>query len=68
MSSVMMTLGLSDSGLSDGALSDGMVLKSERIDGVPPRGLVMLTIAVGIDNNGGDLGRGICAGEICGIT
>jgi hypothetical protein len=45
MSSVMMTLGLSDSGLSDGALSDGMVLKSERIDGVPPRGLVM-TIGV----------------------
>jgi hypothetical protein len=71
MSSVMMTLGLSDSGLSDGTLSDGMVLKSERIDGVPPgppRGLVMLTITVGIDNNEGDLGRGICAGEICGIT
>ena len=68
MSSVMMTLGLSDSGLSDGALSHGMVLKSERIDGVPPRGLVMLTIAVGIDNNEGDLGKGICASEICGIT
>jgi hypothetical protein len=36
MSSVMMTLGLSNSGLLDGALSDGMVLKSEQIDGVPP--------------------------------
>lgn len=53
----MMTLGLSDAGLSDGALSDGMVLKSERMDGVLPRGLVMLTIAVGIDNNEGDLGQ-----------
>ena len=54
--------------LRDGALSDGMVLKSEWIDWVPPRGLVMPTIAVGIDNNEGDLGRGICAGQICGIT
>lgn len=61
MSSVIMTLGLSD-------VSDGMVIKSERIDGVLPRGLVMLTIAVGIDTNEGDLGRGICAGEICRIT
>ena len=68
MSSVMMTLGLSDSGLSVGAFSDGLVLKSERIDGVQPRGLVMLTIAVSIDNNEGDLGRGIRVGEICGIT
>lgn len=68
MSSVMMTLGLSDAGLSDGALSDGIVLKSERIDGVLPRGLVVLTIAVGIDNNEGDLGRGVCAGKICGMS
>jgi hypothetical protein len=27
----------------------------------------MLTIALGIDNNEGDLGRGICTGKICGI-
>ena len=33
------------------------------LDGVLPRGLLMLTIAVGIDYNDGDLGRGICAGE-----
>jgi hypothetical protein len=62
MSSVMVTLGL-----SDGGLSDGMVIKSERLDGILPRGLVMLTIAVGNDNNEGDLDRGICAGEICRI-
>jgi hypothetical protein len=67
MSSVMMTVGLSD-GVSVDDNSDGMVSNSERIDGVLPRGLVMLTIAVGIDNNEGDLGRGICAGEICGIA
>jgi hypothetical protein len=64
MSSVIMTVGLSD-GVSVDDRSDGMVSSSERIDGVLPRGLVMLTIAVGIDNNDGDLGRGICAGEIC---
>jgi hypothetical protein len=36
MSSVMITLGLSDDGLSDSVLSDGMVIKSERIDGTLP--------------------------------
>jgi hypothetical protein len=36
MSSVMITLGLSDGGLSDGGLSDSMVIKSERIDGILP--------------------------------
>ncbi len=67
MSSVMITLCLSDGGLSDGGLSDGIVIKSERIDGILPRGLVRLTLglAVGID---GDLGSGTYAGEICGIT
>jgi hypothetical protein len=67
MSSVMITLGLSDGGLSDDGLSDGMVNKSEWMDGTLPRGLVRLTLAlaVGID---GDLGRGTYAGEICGIT
>ena len=70
MSSVMITLdGLSDGGLSDGGLSDGMVIKSERMDGVLPRGLLMLTLtlglAVGID---GDLGKGTYAGEIWGVT
>jgi len=66
MSSVMITL-LSDGGLSDGGLSDGMVIKSERIDGILPRGLVMLTLglAVRID---GDLGKGTYAGEIYGVT
>ena len=46
---------LSDGGLSDDGLSDGMVIKSDRIDGILPRGLLMLTLglAVGID---GDLG------------
>jgi len=63
VSSVMITLGLSDGGLSDGVLSDGMVIKSEQIDGTLPRGLLMLTLAlaVGID---GDLGKGTYAGEI----
>jgi len=66
MSSVMMTLG----GLSDGALSEGIVIKSEWIEGILPRGLVKLTIglAVGADSDEGDLGRGTCAGEICGRT
>lgn len=67
MSSVIITLGLFDDDLSDGGFSDGMVIKSEGIDGVPPRGLLMLTLglAVGID---GDLGKGTYAGEICGVT
>jgi len=75
MSSVIMTLGLSDGGLSDGALSDGvlsdgMVIKSDWMDGVLPRGLVMLTLtlAAGVASNEGDPGRGMCAGEICGTT
>ena len=47
----------------DGGLSDGMVIKSERIDGVLPRGLLMPTLglAVGV---GGDLGKGTYADEI----
>ena len=66
MLSVMITLGLSDGGLSDDGLSDGMVIKSDRIDGVLPRGLLMLTLAlaVGID---GDLGKRTYAGGICGV-
>jgi hypothetical protein len=63
MPSVMTTLGL-----SDGGLSNGMAIKSERMGGILPRGLVMLTIALGTDSNEGGLGRGICAGEICGMT
>jgi hypothetical protein len=43
MSSVMITLSLSDGALSDDGLSDGMVIKSDRIDGILPRGLPMLT-------------------------
>jgi hypothetical protein len=63
----MSTLGLSDGGLSDDGLSDGTVIKSDRIDGILPRGLLMLTLglAVGID---GDLGKGTYAGETCGVT
>lgn len=70
MSSVIMTLGLSDGALSDAALSDGMVIKSEWMDGILPRGLVMLTLrlAAGVASNEGDRGRGMCAGEICGTT
>jgi hypothetical protein len=66
MSSVMIMLGLSDDDLSDGGLSDGMVIKSEWVDGILPRGLLMLTLAlaVGIDSN---LGKGAYAGEICGV-
>jgi hypothetical protein len=66
MLSVMITLGLSDDDLSDGGLSDGVVIKSERIDGIQPRGLLMLTLAlaVGIDGDG----KGTYAGEICGVT
>ena len=64
MSFVMMTLGVSDD------LSDCMVIKSVSMDGTLPRGLVMLTLrlAAGVGNNEGDLGRGTCAGEICGIA
>ena len=39
----MMTVGLSD-GVSVDDRSDGMVNSSERMDGVLPRGLVMLTM------------------------
>jgi hypothetical protein len=51
------TLGLSNDNLSDGGLSNGMVIKSERIDGILPQGLFMLTLglAVGFDGN---LGKG----------
>jgi hypothetical protein len=63
MSSVMITLGLSDGALSDDGLSDGMVIKSDRIDGVPPRGLLMLTLGLAVD-----LGKGTYAGGICGVT
>ena len=40
------------------------------MDGVLPRGLVMLTLmlAAGVASNEGDLGRGMRAGEICGIA
>ena len=67
MSSVMITLSLSDGALSDDGRSDGMVIKSDRIDGILPQGLLMLTLglAVGIDDN---LGERIYAGETCGIT
>jgi hypothetical protein len=41
MSSVMMTLGLSNGGFSDGGLSDSMVVKSDRIDVILPRGLTL---------------------------
>ena len=56
--------------MGTGALSDDMVIKLKRIDGILPRGLVVLTLglAVDIEANEGDLGRGICAGEIYGIT
>jgi hypothetical protein len=56
MSHVMITLGLSD-GING--------IKSEWIDGILPRGLLMLTLglAVGIDDG---LGKGTYAGEICG--
>ena len=58
MSSVMITLGLSDDDLSDGGLSDSMVIKSERIDGTLPRGLLILTLGLAPDgrncrNDGG---------------
>lgn len=67
MSSVMIMLGLSDDDLSDSGLSEGMVIKSERIDGIPPRGLLMLTLGLAVDIDG-DLGKGTYAGEICGVT
>ena len=67
MSSVMITLGLSNVNLLDGGLSDGMVIKLERIDGILPQGLLMLTLglAASID---GDLGKGTYASEICGLV
>ena len=64
MSSAMITPGLSDDNLSDGGLSDGMVIKSERIDGILPRGLLRLTLGLAVD----DLGKGTYAGEICEVT
>ena len=72
---MIMTPGLSDGGLSDrarsegahseGAISEGMV----DTDGTLPRGLLMLTltVAVGVDNNEGDLRRGMFTGEICEV-
>ena len=62
MSSVMMMLGL-----LDGGLSDGMAIKLEWMDRILPRRLVMLTL-MGVASNDGDLGRGMCAGEICRIV
>ena len=50
MSSVIITLCLPNGSFSDSGLSDGMVIKSEQVDEILPRGL-----AVGID---GDLGKG----------
>jgi hypothetical protein len=57
-------------GLSEGALSEGMVTRSECMDGVLPRGLLMLTLrlAAGVIVNAGDLGRGTPAGEICNMA
>ena len=66
MSSVMITLGLSDE-LSGGDLPDGMVIKSERIDGILPRGLLMLTLALAVSIDG-DVGKGTYASEICGVA
>ena len=48
MSFVMITLGLSDDDLSDGRLSDGVVIKSERIGGILPLGLRMLTLGLAV--------------------
>jgi hypothetical protein len=62
MSSVMTMLGL-----LDGGLSDGMAIKSEWMDRILPRRLVMLTL-MGVASNDSDLGRGMCAGEICRIV
>jgi hypothetical protein len=67
MSSVMIMLGLSGGGLSDDGFSEGMVIKSDRIDGIPPRGLLMLSLGLAVDIDG-DLGEGRYAGEICGLT
>jgi hypothetical protein len=44
----MITLGLSDCGLSDDGLSDGMIIKSDRIDGVLPQGLLTLTLGLAV--------------------
>jgi hypothetical protein len=56
-------------GLSEGAPSEGMA-RSEYMDGVLPRGLLMLTLrlAAGDIVIAGDLGRGIPAGEICNLV
>jgi hypothetical protein len=63
----MIMLDLSKGSPSDGGLSDGKVIKSDRIDGILARGLLVLTLglAVGID---GDLGKGTYGGEICGAA
>jgi hypothetical protein len=53
MSSVMITLGLSDG------------IKSEQIDGILPQGLLMLTLGLAVSIDDG-LGKGTYAGEICG--
>lgn len=81
-SSVVMTLDLSDlasdGGLSDrtltegarseGAISEGMVTRLEWTDETLPPGLLMtLAVTLGVDNNEGDLGRAMFAGEICEV-
>ena len=62
--SVMITLGLSDDHLLDCGLSNGMVIRSVRIDGILPRGLLILTLGLAVD----DLGKGTYASEICEVT
>jgi hypothetical protein len=66
MSSVIIMLGLFDDDLLDGGLSNDMVIKSEGIDGVPPQGLLMLTLGLAVSINS-NLGKGTYAGEICGV-
>jgi hypothetical protein len=63
-SSVTMMLGL-----SEGTPSEGMA-GLEYMDAVLPRGPLMLTLrlAAGDIVDGGDLGRGIPAGEICNLV
>jgi hypothetical protein len=61
----MMTLGP-----SDGGRSEGMVTRSEWMDGILPRGLLMVTLGL-TDRGGineGELGRGITAGDIYNVT
>ena len=60
----MITLGLSDDHLLDCGLSDGMVIRSVQIDGILPRGLLILTLGLAFN----DLGKGTYAGEICEVT